>query len=54
MSRHLDDLDAVLESGSLDEFRQLVFAFLVFAFQSPLGFGGGGDEFEHHQLCGDR
>ena len=44
MSRHFDDLDAVLEFDASDDFRQL-----VFTFQSP-GFGGGVDEFEHHQL----
>ena len=26
MSRHFDDLDAVLESDALDDFRQLVFS----------------------------
>jgi hypothetical protein len=26
VSRHLDDLDAVLESDALDDFRQLVFS----------------------------
>ena len=40
MSRHFDDLDAVLESDSLDDFRQL-----IFALQSPPCFGGGVDEF---------
>jgi hypothetical protein len=45
VSRHFDDLDAVLESDSLDDFRQL-----VFALQSPPGFCGRGDELEHHEL----
>ena len=39
VSRHLDDLDAVLESDSLDDFRQL-----VFSLQSPPGFCSSGDE----------
>ena len=45
MSRHFDDLDAVLEFDALDDFRQL-----IFAFQSSPRFRGGIDEFEHHQL----
>src|SRR5450755_4288433 len=49
VSRHFDDLYAVLEFDSLDDFRQL-----VFTFQSPPGFGGGVDEFEHHELGGRR
>jgi hypothetical protein len=47
VSRHFDDLDAVLKSDSLDDFRQL-----IFALQSSPGFCGRGDELEHHQLGG--
>jgi hypothetical protein len=49
VSRHFDDLDAVLKSDSLDDFRQL-----IFALQSSPGFCGGVDEFEHHELGGRR
>jgi hypothetical protein len=49
VSRHFDDLDAILESDSLDDFRQL-----IFALQSPPGFCGRYDELEHHQLGGRR
>src|ERR1700722_3829970 len=45
VSRHLDDLDAVLESDALDDFRQL-----VFSLQPPPGFCRRGDELEHHEL----
>ncbi len=47
MSRHLDDLDAVLESDALDDFRQL-----VFALQAPPCSCCRHDELEHHQLGG--
>ena len=49
MSRHFNDLDAVLESDSLNDFRQL-----VFSLQSPPGFCRSGDELEHHELGGYR
>jgi hypothetical protein len=49
VSRHINDLDAVLKSDSLDDFRQL-----VFSLQSPPGFRGRGDELERHQLGGRR
>jgi hypothetical protein len=39
VSRHFDDLDAVLESDAFDDFRQL-----VFSLQSPPGFCRRGDE----------
>jgi len=42
VSRHFDDLDAVLEFDALDDFRQL-----IFALQSSPCFCGGVDEFEH-------
>jgi hypothetical protein len=45
VSRHFDDLDAVLEFDASDDFRQL-----VFTFQSSPGFDGCVDEFEHHEL----
>ena len=45
MSRHFDDLDAVLEFDALDDFRQL-----IFALRSSPCFCGGVDEFEHHKL----
>lgn len=45
MGRHLDDLDAVLESDALDDFRQL-----IFSLQSSPSFGGRGNELEHHEL----
>jgi hypothetical protein len=41
VSRHFDDLDAVLEFDASDDFWRL-----VFTFQSPPGFVGGVDEFE--------
>jgi hypothetical protein len=47
VSRHFDDLDAVLKSDSLDDFRQM-----IFALQSPPSFRGGSYELEHHQLGG--
>jgi hypothetical protein len=49
VSRHFDDLDAVLESDALDDLWQL-----VFAVQSPPCFRGGSDELEHHELGGLR
>jgi putative tryptophan/tyrosine transport system substrate-binding protein len=49
VSRHFNDLDAILESDPSNDFRQL-----VFSFQSPPGFRGSGDELEHHQLGGRR
>ena len=45
MSRHFDDLDAVLEFDALDDFRQL-----IFALQSSPCFRGGVDKFEHHKV----
>ena len=45
MSRHFDDLDAVLEFDALDDFRQL-----IFALHSSPCFRGGVDELEHHKL----
>ena len=47
MSRHFDDLDAVLEFDALDDFRPL-----IFALQAPPRFRGDVDEFEHHELGG--
>jgi hypothetical protein len=47
--RYFDDLDAVFKFDASDDFRQL-----VFTFQSQPGFGGGVDEFEHHELGGRR
>jgi hypothetical protein len=47
VSRHFDDLDAVLEFDALDNFWQL-----IFALQAPPCFRGGVDEFEHHELGG--
>ena len=45
MSRHFDNLDAILEFDALDDFRQL-----IFAIQSSPCFRGGVDKFEHHKL----
>jgi hypothetical protein len=45
VSRHFDDLDAVLEFDALDDFPQL-----IFALQSSPCFCGGVDEFEHYKL----
>jgi len=47
VSRHFDDLDAVLEFDALDDLWQL-----VFAVQSPPCFRGGSEELEHHELGG--
>ena len=47
MSRHFDDLDAVLEFDALDDFGQL-----IFALQSSPRFRSGIDQFEHHELGG--
>ena len=49
MSRHFDDLDAVLEFDALDDFGQL-----IFALQSSPCFRSGVDKFEHHELGGLR
>ena len=48
MSRHFDDLDAILEFDSCNDLWQLV------ALQSPPCFRGGVDEFEGHELGGLR
>ena len=45
MSRHFDDLDAVLVFDACSDLWQL-----VFSLQLPPRFRGGVDEFEHHQL----
>jgi hypothetical protein len=47
VSRHFNDLDAVLESDASNDFRQL-----VFSLQSPRGFRGSGYKLEHHELGG--
>ena len=49
MSRHFDNLDAVVEFDALDGFGQL-----IFALQSSPCFRSGVDEFEHHELGGLR
>jgi hypothetical protein len=49
VSRHFDDLDAVLEFDALDDFGQL-----IFALQSSPCFRGGVDKFEYHELGGLR
>jgi hypothetical protein len=49
VSRHFDDLDAVLEFDALDDFGQL-----IFALQSSPRFRSGVDQFEHHELGGLR
>jgi SAM-dependent methyltransferase len=49
VSRHFDDLAAILEFDALDDFWQL-----VFALQSPPCFRGCSDELEHHELGGLR
>lgn len=41
--RHLGDLDAVLESDTYDDLRQL-----ICAFEPPPGSRCGDDELEHH------
>jgi hypothetical protein len=46
VSRHFDDLDAVLEFEALDDFRKPVFA--------PPCLRGGADEFEPHEFGGRR
>jgi hypothetical protein len=47
VSRHLDDLEAVLEFDASDEFGQL-----VFALQTPPGFCRRTDQLEHHEAGG--
>ena len=49
VSRHFDDLDAVLEFDALDDFGQL-----IFALQSSPCFCSGVDQFEDHELGGLR
>jgi hypothetical protein len=49
VSRHFDDVDAILEFDALDDLWQL-----VFALQSPPCFRGCSDELEHHELGGLR
>ena len=49
MSRHFDDLDAVLESDAGNDLWQL-----FFSLQSPPCFRGGVDEFEDHEFGGFR
>jgi hypothetical protein len=49
VSRHFDDLDAVLEFDALDDFWQL-----IFALQSSPRFRSGNDQFEYHELGGLR
>ena len=49
MSRHFDDLDAVLEFDALDDFGQL-----IFALQPSPRFCNGIDQFEDHELGGLR
>jgi len=45
--RHFDDLDAILESDTSDNLRQL-----IFTLQPPPGLRGGDDQLEYHQLGG--
>src|SRR5450759_4265973 len=45
--RHFDDLDAILESDTSDNLRQL-----IFTLQPPPGLRGGYDQLEYHQFGG--
>ena len=47
--RHFDDLDAILESDTSDNLRQL-----IFTLQPPPGIRGGEDQLEYHQLGDSR